>query len=289
MNDTILNDLIVKLNNITNSHKYLEILTQLGLSVSNFELEENKIKLKEFDYISFYTSKIVKIIENKLSDIQKEYFYSKLNSNLIKYISNEKAKYQVIKEELESGKFKNYDGEINHDFVNLFSSLENDVDKVTFIEKFKKEMEEEDISRVLSTLSTDNLKLKYLNLLVADPESFGSTVLSMDDDNLKLTLYENNTKLLNDGKVTYEKLVSTLKNDDLKIQIIDNNYKSNKKISSYYEKLLIYGLNQKESLLQIWDKINLENRLIIIYKIKDEKERVRLLKQLNNSFSEKKS
>ena len=257
-----------------------ECMKILKINVSHY-------KEKEYEYTSpyhielkdIYAQIIIEETEKKLSEEQKKVFYQGININYIKYTNNEELKKKIINDDIENGKAFNYSGEVFSYITDLISSLETDDYKLDFINKYKNKIHANDFAKILCTLKDDNKKLEFINDFLEEPYEFGSILLSLHNDDLKLSLYEKyKEELYLDEVLDNKSLIYSLKRDDLKLKVLEENGYNSRLISSLK---MIYGLTEEENLLSIWDKLDIKGKALVIYRIKDPNKKFELFTKLN--------
>ena len=285
MEDTFLDELIEKINKIYYSQQYdvvTECMSLLGINVSDFE--EDEIEFKTPYYIEpkdIYARKVIEETEKRLTEEQKEKFYTSIGEGFIRYISNDSLKVERINQYIEIGKHLDYRHKLSQFVSNLVYSLNNDQYKINFINKYKDVMSNEQLRLIISSINDDQIKLEYVDSFKDDEYELAKIIVSIKDDSLKLQLYDKYKDIL-DEEFKYDDVVCYLERDDLKLEALKRiNYKSNLVVFDH----LIYSLNSEESLMSIWDKVDNRGKALIIYKVKDVNKRFELFKRLNDELA----
>ena len=281
MEDETLNRLIELINPIyTNEDNDAinECMEILGISVSPFEIEEEKMigNSKSSNYINVYIKKIIETIEKRLTDEQKEIFYKGIETSYVVFTKNEELKKEVIINMINENKILDYKDDVNSFAAKVLSSIKSDSLKVGFINKYKDNLGLDELEVIAESLEDDNLKLKYMDDLLEEPYCLGYLIVSIKDDNLKKSLYEKYEEDL-DGYLSEDIFISSLNSDDLKLEKLKD--LGPKKVAY---KRLIYGLNEEESLMKIWDKLDDRGKAIAVYKTKDVNKKFELIKRINS-------
>ena len=286
MNNETLKELIEMINNIYYDSQYdtiNECMKLLGITISDYEKEEFSNNLPFYiEDKDCYAKRIIEETEKRLSVEQLELFYKSLSPTYVRFTNNNSLKINNLNKLIDKNKHVDYDGNVEYFIIKLVNSINDDNYKIDFISKYKDILDTEQLGIILSTLNSDELKLRYLNDLTEDFEGFSYVLLSLKDDNKKFELYEQYKEELNDY-INYKDIVISSNNNELKLQLLDK-IKYNSSSNTFYKTIL--SMDDEETLMKLWDKIDLEDRGIIIYKVKDLEKKVELIKRLNKELED---
>ncbi len=284
MTKELLDDLINNINKIytTTQYDYIQTCCSL-LNIKINEFEKRKARnnlLNYFDNKDYHTSVIIKTIEKELTDEQKEYFYNKINNSFIIYTNSEIKKLERIKNIINSNTFKDYNNMINIDIINTVASLNNESEKIDFIQKYHDNIDEYELPKIITSLVLDSNKLKYIEEFSNDSYSLGLIISSLHSDELKIKLFNEYSEILKSDNFDYYRIASTFKSEELKLKAIEDAINNKKSYNC-----LIDNIYDEKSILYIWDKVDLKSKTMLIYNIQPENKKVDLLKKLNESFT----
>lgn len=279
MTDELLLELIENINEInstqqiTIANRCIELLKIKIDDADPFRIQRN---YKEKDY---YIKLIVQETEKRLTEEQLQLFYSSLKNYYLSFVTNEEVKKQLFNKLIDQNNILDYNGNFSYSAFEILNRI-NDKDYVIdIITKYEDILLDDDLFLIdlLCNLKDDNYKLKYINRFIEEPSDLVRLIYSLDDDSLiekYLEIYKEEL----DGYIKEHEYVSSLKSDEKKVEyILKNNSQT-----TLRELTVLNSINNESNLEQLFDYVNNDMKICIIYKFKDENKRMCYLAKLNS-------
>ena len=282
MTDETLSTLITNINLINSTQQYTYINTCLDiLNIRFTSFDELNIE-NHYNDREQYILKIIKTTEKLLTEQQKEIFYSSIKEYYIFFTSNNKQKIEILNNYINQNRIFNNYGNVSYEIITLLTKINNDDFLTDFLTKYNEQISSDYKAELISIINNDTLKLNYLNEFIQEPENLAIIIKSINDDQIKLTVYNKYQDIIKED-LKYINLLSTLKSDTLKIDYILNsiNHKNNRS----YERLIL-NLNKEESIYKIWSQVSLKYKIILLYKINNTKTKIEYFIKLNQEIKE---
>ena len=282
MTDETLSTLITNINLINSTQQYTYINTCLDiLNIRFTSFDELNIE-NHYNDREQYILKIIKTTEKLLTEQQKEIFYSSIKEYYIFFTSNNKQKIEILNNYINQNRIFNNYGNVSYEIITLLTKINNDDFLTEFLTKYNEQISSDYKAELISIINNDTLKLNYLNEFIQEPENLAVIIKSINDDQIKLTVYNKYQDIIKED-LKYINLLSTLKSDTLKIDYILNsiNHKNNRS----YERLIL-NLNKEESIYKIWSQVSLKYKIILLYKINNTKTKIEYFIKLNQEIKE---
>ncbi len=279
MTDIVLNDLIEKINAINSTQQF----TVVKMCFDILKIKHSNIdpfgKAKEYSEKDYEIELIVQEAEKQLTEEQLQVFYSSLTPYYLSFVSNDEVKKQLFNNKINDNSVLDYNGHFYYYIPSMLKRINDSKYIETVIDKYEETMDEEQLLELLCYIKDNDYKIKYLKKYVEEPTDLIQLIYSFDNDEL-INKYIDKYKEQLDGFIKEHEYVTSLKNNEKKIEFLKKHPESNMKT-----KKVLNSINDEKYLEQLYDFVEEELKVCIIYKFKDENKKLSYLSKLNNTIT----